>query len=192
MLDLSGLSAWEIHFKSWIRVNPRVVPRDCFPMPVLIPIVPEIEEGLVAHLFVVEDAVKNLQFGDALPLYMLLDPAKLRVFEHIRLVKIAGRNPPVAFSEQSNEKHRGARAAAIDLLQANTQRFPAFALLFRDPPSQIHLQNFDKPLLCPPPKLGEYLFNQLIPLFDEIAECGADKNADEAGLGGHGVCSRKN
>jgi hypothetical protein len=23
MLDLSGLSAWEIHFKSWIRDKPR-------------------------------------------------------------------------------------------------------------------------------------------------------------------------
>jgi hypothetical protein len=50
------------------------------------------------------------------------------------------------------------------------------------PSAQIHLQNLHKPLPAPAPQFGKNLLYQFIPLLNKIAEGGANKNPDEAGL----------
>ena len=170
----------------WFRGG--VILFDLAPVPLLVAVLTEVEVCLVAHLIIAQDTMQDLKFGDALALdNVLFDPSQLGIFQHIGLEIVLLRNPSVTLAQQSNEEHRRAGSAEIDFLKTNAQSLTALRLLLGYPPTQIHLQYFDKTLLRPTSKLGKNLFHQLVPLLNEIAEGGTDEDADEAGWGGHNV-----
>ena len=63
----------------------------------------------------------------------------MAVLKHIGFEVIAGWDPTVALTEQTDKKDRSAPTAAVNFFQADTQCLTAFALLFGDPPAQVYL-----------------------------------------------------
>lgn len=94
--------------------------------------VAEIEAGSIRHVWVVQHAMQNLQFRDALP--SVFDFGQPRLFLKQFSQKTFG-DPTVAVSQQADEE----RTAALDLGQTDWQHLTLGTLLLGDTPPQINI-----------------------------------------------------
>jgi hypothetical protein len=141
----------------------------------------EVEEGALLHRGIVEDAVEDLQLGDALAAAVFLEPGLLE--EEGAVVLPGLRHPAVAFPEETHEE----RARAVDLGEADGENLALLGLLLGDAPAQVDIDELDLALAAAAAELGEDRFHQQIALPREVAEGRGEEDADGARVrGGHG------
>ena len=102
--------------------------------------VAEEEHSVAVHLWIVEDAVDDFEFGDALA-GVVLDPA---VFAG-GLFGERGGDPVVALAEDSDEEG----SAFVDLLEAEVEDLVFLGFLFGDSPAEVDVDEVDAVLLEP-------------------------------------------
>src|SRR5687768_1095011 len=78
----------------------------------------------------------------------------------------AGRNPSVAVAHQPEKE----RAAAIDLVQANVQRFAVVSVPLTDPPAEVDVDQLHAVLAASLLQLGEHYADEVIALRVHVAE----------------------
>jgi hypothetical protein len=137
----------------------------------------EVEPRTIRHRGVVQDAVQDLELGDALAAAMRLQPRL--PLEQVRRVGRGRRRPAVALAQETHE----VRARAFDLGEADRQHLAPLRLLGGDAPPQVDVDQLDEALLQAGPQRGENLPNQQVPLGGEVPESGRYEDARRTGLG---------
>ena len=134
----------------------------------------EVEEGPTLHAPVVQDAVQDLQLGDALAALVLLQPGL--AFDQVGRVTLWWWDPAIALAQHADEVGAG----AIDLRQADRQHLTTLGLLHGDAPAQVDVHQFDKALAQLRAQRGKDTAHQQIALLAEVAEGAGEEDADAA------------
>jgi len=131
--------------------------------------VPEIEKRMAEHLRVLEHAVEDLQFRDALA-RVVLNPAELLE----RIGRVARRHPTVAVAQDADEE----RPALVDLLEAELEDLVVLGLLAGDAPTQVDVDQADAVLLQPFAQGREDHLDEVIALRVHVTERRRDEDTD--------------